>query len=262
MRETAARYLDSHCHLQASRFIPATSHIMARARTAGVARIFCNATREEEWRTVVDLAAREEEILPFLGIHPWFAESARAGWEVRLMDLLLQVPAGIGECGLDKSCRADFSLQQQLFATQLQMASALRRPLVIHCVRAWGRLLELLEGCAGPLPPMMIHSFSGSIETLQRLIRLGCFISFPPRLATDSTIHPCFLATPLTRLLLETDGQGRPAPANEQTMVYDEPAAIPLLYQSAARMRDMELHTFCHEIWRNGEIFTDTLFPR
>lgn len=262
MRETAARYLDSHCHLQASRFIPAISQTMARARTAGVARMFCNATCETEWQTVRDLAASEEEIVPFLGIHPWFVESAGAGWEERLMDLLLQVPAGIGECGLDKSCRADFSLQQQVFATQLQMASELMRPLVIHCVRAWGRLLEMLEGFAGPLPPMMIHSFSGSIETLQRLIRLGGFISFSPTLASESKLHPCFLATPLIRLLLETDGQGRPAPANEQNAVYDEPAAIPLLYQSAARMRDMELHTFCHEIWRNGEIFTDTLFPR
>ncbi|MEK6201938.1 MAG: TatD family hydrolase [Desulfobulbaceae bacterium] len=257
MMETTFRYLDSHCHLTQQ-----LDPVMERAKTAGVARMLCNATCEEEWQAVVDLAASREEIFPFLGLHPWFADSAGAGWAERLISLLQRIPAGIGECGLDKSCRADFGKQQHIFATQLQMASELRRPLVIHCVRAWGRLLELLEGCAGPLPPMMIHSFSGSIETLQRLIRLGCFISFSPRLATDSKLHPCFLATPLARLLLETDGQGRPAPHNEQNMVYDEPAAIPLLYQSAARMRGMELHTFCHEIWRNGEIFTDTLLPR
>ena len=104
--------------------------------------------------------------------------------------------------------------QQQIFVIQLQLASELKRPLVIHCVKAWGQLLEMLEACASPLPPMMIHSFAGSRETLQRLIRLGCFISFSGRLVADSKLHPCFLATPLANLLLETDGQGRPGVAS------------------------------------------------
>lgn len=267
MMVSPARYLDSHCHLQASRLIPQIDHIMERAQSAGVARMFCNATREENWQTVIDLAARRQEVVPFLGIHPWFAETAGAGWEERLMGLLEQIPAGIGETGLDKSCRADFGRQEQIFLAQLRMASELRRPLVIHCVKAWGALLELLEQFPNPLPPMMIHAFSGSSETLHRLIRRGCFISFSGRLATNSKIHPCFLETPLPQLLLESDGPGQPdrqglTAANEQTVFSDEPAAIPLLYQSAARMRGMDLPKFCQEIWRNGEIFTDTILPR
>ena len=267
MMGSPARYLDSHCHLQ----------VEYPTRSAGVARMFCNGTREEDWQAVVGLAASRREVIPFLGIHPWFAETAGAGWEERLACLLKQIPAGIGETGLDKSCRADFSRQQQIFATQLQMASELRRPLVIHCVKAWGRVLEMLEGCARPLPATMIHSFSGSSETLKRLIRLGCFISFSSRLATDSKLHPCFLATPLANLLLETDGQGRPgiagamdgagatdAPAqvNGPKMFSDEAAAISRLYQLAAEMRGMTLDEFCQEIWRNGEIFTDSILPR
>lgn len=267
MMKRAVRYLDSHCHLQTGSLIPVIDQIMERAGRAGVARMLCNGTREADWQRVVDLAAGEEGIIPFLGIHPWFAETAGAGWEERLVSLLQQIPAGIGETGLDKSCRADFARQQEIFLTQLRMASKLRRPLVIHCVKAWGILLELLEQFTDPLPPMMIHSFSGSSETLQRLIRLGCFISFSTRLATDSKVHACFLETPLANLLLETDGPGQsdrqepPGPGDQQ-MFSDEPGAIPLLYQSAARMRDLDLHEFCQEIWKNGEIFTDTILPR
>jgi TatD DNase family protein len=267
MMASPSRYLDSHCHLQASRLTPAIDRILERARRAGVARMFCNATREEDWQTVVDLAASRQEIVPFLGIHPWFAETAETGWDERLRGLLKQIPAGIGETGLDKNSRADFTRQQQIFLTQLQMASELRRPLVIHCVKAWGILLELLEESTNPLPPIMIHSFNGSRETLYRLIRLGCFISFSGRLATESNLHPCFLETPLPNLLMETDGpsqpdrQGPPA-SSDQEIFSNEPAAIPLLYQSAARKRDMDLPKFCQEIWRNGEIFTDTILPR
>jgi TatD DNase family protein len=263
---------------------------MERARNAGVARMLCNATREKDWQAVVDLAAEAPEIIPFLGIHPWFAETAVTGWEERLLSLLQQVPAGIGETGLDKCCRADFGRQQQIFLTQLKMASELKRPLVIHCVKAWGRLLEMLEQFAGPLPPIMIHSFAGSRETLQRLLRLGCFISFSGRLVTDSKVHPCFLATPLANLLLETDGQGWPgvtrsmegirvtdagatdSPAqsgrqlspgsHDPKTVYAEPAAIIKLYELAATMRGMPPDEFRQEIWKNGEIFTNTILPR
>ena len=281
-------YLDSHLHLQETRLAPTRDRILERARLAGVARMLCNATREEDWPAVIDLAIREPGVVPFLGIHPWFADTAGAGWEERLMSLLQQVPAGIGETGLDKCCRAAFDRQQQIFATQLQMASELRRPLTIHCVKAWGKLLEMLEQFADPLPPIMIHSFAGARETLQRLLRLGCFISFSGKLATDSRLHPTFLATPLANLLLETDSPGRPrvagamddqgatdAPAQpdrqltsgfhdqkDQKSAGDEPAAITRLYQWAATMRKLTLEEFRQEIWSNGEIFTNTILPR
>ena len=264
-----AGYLDSHCHLQEHRLAPIIDDIMERAGSAGVARIFCNATREEDWQAVVDLAAGGHEVIPFLGIHPWFAETAMAGWEERLQVLLQQMPAGIGETGLDKSCRADFGRQQQIFLIQLQMASKLRRPLVVHCVKGWGRLLEMLEQFADPLPRVMIHSFAGSRETLQRLTRLGCFISFAGKLADNNKVHQTFLATPLANLLLETDSHGQPLVGNAMegksttgARVTDEPAAIAKLYKLAATIRGMTLNEFRQQIWKNGEIFTNTIVPR
>lgn len=322
-------YLDSHLHLQAHNLARTIDSILERAEVAGVARMFCNATCEEDWQAVINMAGMGKEdgrpaIVPFLGIHPWFAEGAKAGWEERLLARLKRVPAGIGEIGLDKSCRADFDRQRQVFVAQLQMASALRRPVAIHCVKAWGPLLEILEQCAQEkqLPAIMIHAYGGSIETLQRLIRIGCFISFSCRLIADRKRHPAFLATPLTHLLLETDSQGRlsVAGAKDGAGVTDsqgglsvvgamdgtgatdsrelnfaanaideaggtkrgseqarkvlpidienpetscsEPADIPGLYAWAAAMRGMEQQELCQRIWKNGEIFTDTLLPR
>ena len=257
MSYTDISYLDSHCHLPEQPLMEGISGIMeGRPR---VARMLCNATREGDWQPVIELAAGEKRVIPFLGIHPWFADSAAAGWEERLMALLERIPAGIGETGLDKCCRADFGGQQRIFQTQLRMAAELRRPLVIHCVKAWGRLLEMLEQSAAPLPPVLIHSFGGAAETLQRLLRLGCFISFSERVITDSRLHPCLLQTPLARLLLETDAPWQPG---SKEMDGEEPAPITRLYQWAAAMRGMALPEFCQELWRNGEIFTDSILPR
>jgi len=210
-----AGYLDSHLHLQAQSLELTLDGILERAEKAGVERMFCNATHEEDWQAVINLADKGKEggkqiVVPFLGIHPWFAESARTGWEGRLLARLQELPAGIGEIGLDKCCRADFDRQQRVFEAQLRMASTLRRPVAIHCVKAWGLLLEILENFAAAkqLPTIMIHAYGGSTETLQRLIGLGCFISFSCRLIADHKRHPSFLATPLPSLLLETDSQG------------------------------------------------------
>jgi TatD DNase family protein len=250
-------YLDSHCHLQ-------TGSNIEKTGKSGVTGMFCNATCEKDWQAVIDLAAREQRVIPFLGIHPWFMEDVAADWEERLLKLLKQTPAGIGEIGLDKCCRTDFSRQEQMFQTQLRMASELKRPVTIHCVQAWGRLLEILQKQAKPLPKMMIHSFSGSIEMLLRLIHLGCFISFSPGLITNSRLQSSFLKTPLTSLLLETDAPGRAgkhqrSSANDQSLDCSAPAGIIGLYQWAAEIRGMSLDQFRQQIWKNGEIFTHSI---
>jgi TatD DNase family protein len=179
-------YLDSHLHLQTHSLEGTLGAILDRAKKAGVKRMFCNATHEEDWQAVVNLADSGKEdggqaLVPFLGIHPWFAEGAKDGWEERLLARLQGVRAGIGEIGLDKSCRADFDRQRQVFETQLQMAAKLRRPVAIHCVKAWGLLLEILEHFAQEkrLPAIMIHAYGGSTETLRRLIELDCLSPFP-----------------------------------------------------------------------------------
>jgi TatD DNase family protein len=234
--------------------------------------MFCNATHEGDWQAIIDLAAKNKEVIPFLGIHPWFAETAGPGWEQRLMSLLQQNPAGIGEIGLDRRCRADFNRQQQIFLAQLQLASELGRPVVIHCVKAWGALLEILESFAAnaakrQFPPTMIHSYGGSQETLHRLLKAGCFISYSCRIMAETKLQPCFLDTPPDKLLLETDAPGQAqkqaaTDADNPLPEWYEPAAIIRLYAWAAATLGMEQPQFNQQIWSNGEIFADTILPR
>lgn len=63
------------------------------------------------------------------------------------------------------------------------MAAEYRRPIIIHCVRAYGTLVEQLQQIDGPLPPVVVlHAFGGSAEIAQQCLRLPTrvFFGFSP----------------------------------------------------------------------------------
>lgn len=265
---TELRYLDSHLHLTDPRFNGIREAILLRAREAGVVKMFCNATREEDWRQTLALASAS--IVPFIGIHPWYCSTVERDWERRLAEILQTTTCGIGETGLDKKCAGDMVRQIETFTAQLQLAVAFRRPLTVHCLGCWGKLLEILElqTKTAPLPPIMIHSFGGSQEIMRRLVRLGCLLSFSARLAApgQEALRQVFQETPLPHILLETDApdqlQTGINPGTPEPSATNEPAYIVALYGFAANLHHMELQDFCSQIWQNGTVFTDSTLPR
>jgi TatD DNase family protein len=264
------RLLDSHVHLQDKRFVGRLENVLDRAARAGVERMFCNATQESDWQGVLNISKANSAVLPFLGIHPWFADTVTEGWDKRLDALLAARRAGVGETGLDKRCGVNPDLQEEVFLTQLRLALKHDLPLVIHCLHRWGRLIELLETYlqGNRKIPVMIHSFSGSEEIMRRLVHLGCFISYSMRLmdASQGQLRKTFKATPLERILIETDAPDQLnvdllALKKEQS-ADNEPSYIRELTAFAADLREMNASEFCTQIWKNGEIYSHSALPR
>jgi TatD DNase family protein len=202
------RWTDAHNHLQDPR-LGDPGPVIAAMKSAGVVRCVVNATREDDWQTVADLAAREPDfIAPSFGIHPWQAHTATHGWQGRLQSLLARHPqASIGECGLDQwISHPPIEVQRAVFIDQLRLAREMERPLTVHCLMAWGALFETFAEVPPPTRFLM-HSFGGSIETARRLVPLGACFSF-----SGHFLHPrkravleVFRHLPADRILLETD---------------------------------------------------------
>lgn len=200
-------WTDSHNHLQDPRLGDAAP-VIAAMRAAGIARCVVNATSEADWPMVEKLTLTHLDFIePAFGIHPWKAHAAAAGWRVRLADLLEKHPqASIGECGLDHWVESpSLEIQRPVFMAQLELAREMRRAVTIHCLKAWGPLVDALVEC--PPPRFLMHSFGGSIETARRLLPLGAFFSFSghflhPR---KSAVLEVFRQLPRDRILLETD---------------------------------------------------------
>jgi TatD DNase family protein len=202
------RWTDAHNHLQDPR-LGDPGPVIAEMKSAGVVRCVVNATREDDWQAVEDLANCDPDFIsPAFGIHPWQAHTAKGGWQERLKSLLEKHPqASIGECGLDQwISHPPIEVQRPVFIDQLRLAREMDRPLNVHCLKAWAVLFDAFKEVPPPARFLM-HSFGGSIETARRLIPLGACFSF-----SGHFLHPrkhavldVFRQLPPDRILLETD---------------------------------------------------------
>jgi len=258
---TPSPLLDAHLHLQDKRFNDHTDHVMQRAEQSGVKRLFCNSVNEDDWQDVLALSKTYQTITPFIGVHPWYSDTVTDLWLKNLQRLLATNSCGVGEIGLDRPCGINFSQQKKIFLSQLTLAATFLRPVVIHCVNYWGACLDILEYFLSPsLPiPVMIHSYSGSLESMQRLVGLGCHLSFSAHLTMPGRerLQMIFKETPLTHILLETDAPDQLCSKTQTSTHLNEPAFIAELYREAARIKDITVDEFARQIWENGTIYTN-----
>lgn len=110
---------------------------------------------------------------------------------LRLLEARLQQHplASVAEIGLDKVRGPPESVQVEAFAAQLRLAAAYRRPVSVHCVRHYGRLLQVLRDLpAEHTPPAIIlHAFTGSLEVAKSLLSLKSKRRTP---AGDGSVTP------------------------------------------------------------------------
>lgn len=151
------------------------------------------------------------------GIHPWRADEAFVS-----PDLADRI--AIGECGLDGLRGPSMEVQEKVFLEQIVLSEQHEKPLVIHCVKAIDRLLQLRRK-QHPAMPWMFHGFRGKPQQLHSLLDAGFFVSFGFRFNEES-LRLC----PLERLMLETDEGERP---------------IAELYNNVAEVRGIDVSSLC-----------------
>lgn len=201
-------WTDAHNHLQDSR-LGSAEPLIAAMKASGITRAVVNATHEDDWAAVGNLAQLEPDlILPAYGIHPWRAHAVRPGWSQRLQELLEKNPrASVGECGLDQwVTHPPLEIQVPVFLEQIRLAREMDRALTIHCLKAWGPLFECFSHQPPP-PRFLMHSFGGSIEIARRLLPMGAYFSFSGYFlqTRKAAVIEIFRALPTDRILLETD---------------------------------------------------------
>jgi TatD DNase family protein len=184
--------------------------LVAEMRAAGITGCVVNATREADWDAVAALAREfPGYVFPAYGIHPWHADTAAEGWEERLRERLLADPsATVGEAGVDGWVETPaMDLQWPVFVKQAEIAAELGRVMTVHCLKAWEPLFAAMDLAAAWPGKFLMHSFGGSREVAERLLKKGAWFSFSghflhPRKAK---VREVFRQLPEDRILLETD---------------------------------------------------------
>ena len=209
---------------------PDPARWLSVCRQAGIRYLVVNGACEADWPVVRELA-RQPLVLPSFGYHPWYLHERTAGWLEQLEIQLDAVPSAVGEIGLDR-WKPDLPYEPQEAAFLAQLAIAARRnlPASIHCLQAWGRMLELLQQHPRPATGFLLHSYGGPPEMIPAFAKLGAYFSFP-----GYFLHPrkerqrqTFKHVPADRLLVETDAPDQSLPADKVRFPLPDQAGRPV----------------------------------
>lgn len=169
-------------------------------------------TSPGDWEDIAVLTEQSpEEIIPAFGLHPWHLQDIEPDWQERLTGFLHRFPnALVGECGLDKvRCPVvPLAYQKEILLRQCRLARDLNRPVILHCVRAWGVLLDMLKNERLPASGFLCHGFDAPADHLPVLLKSGAWFSLGPR-QLASRHRESLAKLPLHRILMESDGAGR-----------------------------------------------------
>jgi len=255
------KLFDVHTHIQDQRLSQSRDQVIKRSIGAGVDRIMCCGTHENDWQDIVEMSSRYKPIIASYGIHPWFVSHRSSDWLDKLEVLIKHSNAGIGEIGLDHMLPIRNDLEQEaVFMEQLALAKKYGRPVSIHCRKAWGKLVTLLKK-AGDLPAGgVIHSWSGSADMVTVIERLGFHISFSGSITRpgNKKAHSACRAVSQDRLLIETDSPdiiptGIDAPLNE-------PAFITTVLKQVAAIREESVLNIAQNTYHNAvRLFETTM---
>lgn len=141
------------------------------------------------------------------GLHPWYIKKESCYDELeKLKNLVFEKRCiAIGECGLDKLSEVNFSLQQEIFTEQIKIANQVRKPLIIHCVKAFNELINCLNHNDNKVP-VIIHGFNNNENIARIMVNEGYYFSFGKALlGYESNAAKAIINVGRKKFFLETD---------------------------------------------------------
>jgi TatD DNase family protein len=254
---------DAHNHLQDERLTPHRGEVLAITRQENIREMVVNGSCEEDWPAVLELAQQFPEVIPSFGYHPWYLKQRSQNWDRVLIGFLEGTRSGVGEIGLDQWIKDyDFHDQEEVFRRQLEIAAERNLPVSIHCLQAWGKLLELLNLGPRPRCGFVLHSFGGPQEMIEPLTGLGAYFSLPGYFAHERKARQreTFRHVPRNRLLIETDAPDQSLPLElvkyaltdpKTGKPVNHPGNLVAVYEFAAELLEESLEALARQVEEN-----------
>lgn len=196
---------DAHAHYDDDWFDEDREELLSLLPQKGVSGIV-NASVDLKTAQIAKGFAEKYDYMYFtVGFHPENLECMPDDYLGQIAQMLKHEKAvALGEIGLDYHWEIERELQHRVFDEQLALAKDLDVPVVIHDREAHGDVMEYLRKYK---PKGLMHCFSGSVEMLKEVLKLGMSISLGGTVTFKNARVPVEVAdaVPLDRLLLETD---------------------------------------------------------
>ena len=163
--------IDSHAHIY-SEYYENIDEVMDKISNANISKVINNACNLSTCKEVIELSNKYEDMYFSLGLHP--EENLD-----ELDDIVKLIKnninnkklVAVGEIGIDYNFNKENKIDQiKVLERQLDLASELNLPVIIHSREATGDMLNILKSynLKG-----VIHCFNGSKEVAKEYIKRG-----------------------------------------------------------------------------------------
>ena len=238
--DTRPVLFDSHCHLDLPELLPELELHLANAKAVGVESFLVPAVQSSAWLPLLELKQRYGFYIA-LGVHPWWASQTELA-ALSGLEALAALPevCAIGEIGLDFALdEQSFALQRQCFELQLQLATKLKKPVILHHRKSQNELLQVIKQQQYSQGGIL-HAFSGSFQQGMAFIDMGFKLGIGGTITYDRAekTRKAVKQFPLDALVLETDSPSMPLNGFQGQI--NTPAQLPLVLQALAELRNQD----------------------
>jgi TatD DNase family protein len=188
----------------------------------------------------LDLDSKDKPNYYSYGLHPCYINNDDYDDKLKLIALKSNEKRclAIGECGLDKLSKVDFELQQTVFLEHIKIANKIKKPLIIHCVKAFNELINCLNQSDNEVP-VVIHGYNNNENIAHVLLDYGCYFSFGKALlGYDSNAAKAIKNIGRKNFFLETD---------------DADISIKYIYKKASELLGIEEEILKQQLVSNFE---------
>ncbi|MEI8346424.1 MAG: TatD family hydrolase [Pseudomonadota bacterium] len=230
--------IDSHCHLDYFKSVD-PAQVIREAKERGVFSLITIAVSPDNLGLVLDLATKYPDVYCTQGIHPHQAKlfDQSVANTIRHNCQNAKVRA-IGEIGLDYHYNhSPQDVQKEAFHQQLQLATDLSLPVVLHTREAENDTMNTLKAFPSLKGKVLVHSFTSHTEFARWALDQDFYFGFNGIITFKGAqdLRDILKFIPLDKILLETDSPFlAPVPHRGRE---NYPANIPLIAQAIAKIK-------------------------
>lgn len=205
--------IDTHIHLDDSRYNDDLDEVLNRAREGGVKRFIIPGAHPDTLPRALQIAEANSDVYFAVGVHPYDMESFN---ELDFEKYAKHEKCvAIGECGLDyyrlegsdDEKEKEKSRQKEIFKAQIELAKKYKKPLIVHIRDASRDSKKMLLDSDAKEVGGVLHCYNADEELLS-LAKEGFYFGIGGVLTFKNArkLLNVLPKIPTEKLLIETDG--------------------------------------------------------
>ena len=232
-------FIDTHAHIYNDDYTNRIDDLIKEANAKGVEKIISVGVNLATSEECVKLAEKYTCVYATCGFHPHEAAKAPKRYLYEL-EQFYEHPkvVAVGEIGLDYYYNfSDQKDQKRVYHDQLEMASCLELPVVVHCRNADNDILKGIQ--ESEYESGVIHCFASDLKFANSIIEIGFHISFTGMITFVKELESVVREIPLEKMMLETDSPYlSPIPHRGKQ---NEPSRVIHIAEKIAELKEISL---------------------